>query len=267
LSVSLPSTLCKIRCGSLSLLVLGASCGSENPAQRELRVFAASSLTNVFQELEKEFELQNPETAVSIAYAGSQVLRLQIAHGAPADVFASANTSHMQSLHSAGLVENMQIFTRNELAVVLPLGNPAGIVAFEEVHRSRRLVVGSPNVPIGAYTREAFERAATLHGADFRDGLLSSIVSEESNARLVRAKVELGEADAAIVYGSDAAASDRVIRLSIPPEINVCADYTVARTTDSRAPEAAMNWIRFLHSDAVQNRLLSHGFRGDRCQD
>ncbi len=244
----------------LALIVFVAGGCSSAEERQHLAVFAASSLTEAFLDLEGRFEESNDGVDVAVTFAGSQVLRLQIEQGAPAQVYASANRAHMAALVDAGLVQESQVFVHNELVVVVPRDNPAGIETFSDLPRAQRLVLGAENVPIGAYTRQLLRRAAARYGADFESTVRSRIASEESNVRLVRAKVELGEADAAIVFATDAASSTRVRTVPIPADLNIRADYEIGLVGPLAHPEVARRWIAFVRSDEGQRILASHGF-------
>ncbi len=201
----------------------GCDSARDQPGRVALTVLAASSLTEAFQDLERDFEAAHPNVDVQLTFAGSQVLRLQIQQGAKVDVFASANESHMQALVATGHLAAPRVFAQNELVLIVPPSNPAGIHTFADLGTASRIVIGSSNVPVGIYTRQVFERAASALGDAFVARVRQQVVSEENNVRLVRAKVELGEADAAVVYRTDAAASDRVRVVSIPATFNVRA--------------------------------------------
>ena len=238
-----------------------AGCASPNGADDRLQVYAASSLTEAFRDLAVAYEEAEPGIeGVALTFSGSQVLRLQIEQGARADVFASANPEHVEALAAAGLVDESRVFAANELVVITPLDDPAGIAHFEDLPRARRLVIGTDQVPVGAYTRYALRRADALHGPAFSDSVLARVVSEESNVRLTRAKVELGEADAAIVYRTDAQASERVRRVPIPPEANVRAEYHIGLLSEAPHPEAARSFVAFVLSDRGRTILSRYGF-------
>ncbi len=243
--------------------ILGAAAvaagGDEGDGRRTLQVFAASSLADAFREMETAFEAAHPDTDVTLVFAGSQVLRLQIEQGARADVFASADRRHIESLRRAGLVAAYGEFAGTELVVIVPPDNPAAIESFGDLVRARRLVVGTENVPIGAYTRELLRRAGARKGSGFESAVLDRVVSEESNARLVRAKVELGVADAAIVYRTDAAPG-RVRTIAVPGWANVRAAYLMGPVAGSANPEGAERWIRFVASPAGREILARRGF-------
>jgi molybdate transport system substrate-binding protein len=244
----------------VAILAVLAACGDDALDPGQLNVYAASSLTEAFTELEGIFEASNPDVDVAVTFAGSQVLRLQIEQGAQADIFASANPEHMQALVDSGLVEESTVFARNELVVIVPPDNPAGIEEFEDIAHAQRVVLGTANVPVGEYARTVLARGNAVYEEGFEAIVMSRVVSEESNVRLARAKVELGEADAAIVYRTDAGSSDRVSVIEIPRELNVIARYPIAIVRGTRVPDAAAAWVAFVGSAEGRAVLERHGF-------
>jgi molybdate transport system substrate-binding protein len=188
------------------------------------------------------------------------VLRVQIEQGAPADVFASADPEHMRALVEAGIVAESRVFAHNELVVVVPPDNPADIETFLDLPRARRLVLGTRGVPVGRYARAVLSAVDSLLRPGFSDAVLEHLVSEESNVRLARSKVELGEADAAIVYRTDAAASDRVRTIAIPDEVNVRAEYVVGVVARDGASPVAEAWLSAVLSPEGQAIFERHGF-------
>jgi molybdate transport system substrate-binding protein len=231
------------------LLLLLVGCAGREPP-RELLVFAAASLREPLEALAADFEAETG-AAVRLNLAGSQELRVQLEHGARADVFASADLRHLDGLAAAGLVEPGRTFARNRPVIVVPRGNPAGVRTFADLGRAERVVVGAPEVPIGAYTARMLERA----------GIAPRVVSRELNVRQVLAKVVLGEADAGIVYRSDArSAGDKVETVAIPDEIVVIAEYPVAVARRARQPELARRFVDLLLSDEGRRRLAAAGF-------
>lgn len=236
-----------------------AGCDGDGTGRRPLQVFAAVSLTDAFREIKTAFEAAYPDTDVGLVFAGSQVLRLQIEQGAGVDIFASADRRHVEALRHAGHLPGYSRFAGNEMVLIVPPGNPAAIESFADLPRARRLVIGTEHVPVGAYTRDVLRRAAGHLGAKFEKDVLSRVVSEESNARLVRAKVELGVADAAIVYRTDVAPG-RVLAIPVPPEANVRAGYLMGAVAGAANPEGAARWVRFVASPAGQEILARRGF-------
>jgi molybdate transport system substrate-binding protein len=231
-------------------------------AAAELTVFAASSLRDAFQELGRRFESAHAGATVSINFAGSQELRTQIEHGARADVLASADQRHVSALVDAGLLEPPRTFARNEPVIVVPRGNPAAIRALVDLPRAERIVVGVPDVPIGEYTLRILEGASARYGPGFRDAVEARIASRELNVRQVLAKVRLGEADAAIVYRTDAlAAGDAVETISIPADLNVMAEYPIAPLRGAPQPALGRAFIDLVLSPAGRAVLARYGFR------
>lgn len=232
--------------------------GSE-AAPRTLTVLAASSLTDAFAELEQGFEAANPGVDVVVSTAGSQALRMQIEQGAPADAFASANAAHMQAVVDAGLVRSREVFAEGELVLVVPKGNPAGITALDQLPNAERVVLAALEVPVGTYARTMLDRAEARYGAGFRARVEARVVSLEANVRLVLAKVELGEADAAVVYRSDAVGSRAVEVIELPADVNVRAQYHVGVLTAAGAPELAERFVAHLRSPTGAAVLERHG--------
>lgn len=242
----------------LAVALLVGSFGAA--ASTTLQVFAASSLAEAFEDLAVAFQARHPTITVQLTLAGSQALRLQIEQGADADVFASADERHMLALVELGDVETCDVFARSELVVIVPQGDAIGIETFADLPKAERIVVGNENVPIGAYTRAVLENARQRYGEAFTAAVWQHVVSEESNARLVRAKVELGEADAAIVYRTDALASDAVRTVEIPAEVNRSSVYVIGRVERSRRADAAGLFIDFVLSAEARALLAARGF-------
>ena len=246
----------------LALLLAGCA-SSQLSGARTLHVFAAASLTDAFTELGEEFEATNPGVSVAFNFAGSQALRTQIEEGAPADVFASANQIEMDLLVTGAHVAQSapQIFLNNKLVVLLPEGNPAVLQRLEDLaNPGLKLVFAAEEVPVGEYTRQALEQMNGQFGRDFKDKVLANVVSNEDNVRQVVAKIQLGEADAGIVYTSDAAAAPELPTMEIPAELNVIAEYPIAALTRSASPDLANAFIAYVLSEHGQAMLQKWGF-------
>jgi molybdate transport system substrate-binding protein len=237
-------------------------CKDSTASEQPLVVFAASSLTDAFAEIERDFESEHSGVDLQTSSAGSQALRVQLEHGAPADVFASANAAHIEALHDAAIVGEPVAFTTNTLVLAVPSGNPAGVESFAELPNARRIVLGGDTVPVGAYTQELLERADAELGEGFARRVQDHVVSREPNVRLVVAKVELGEADAAIVYRSDVVARLRVEALTIPDDLLPSVEYFAAPVARSTAPALARAFVEHLGSERGQATLARHGFGG-----
>jgi molybdate transport system substrate-binding protein len=231
------------------------------PAASEVVVFATASLKEAFAILSARFQKQHAGTHVVTNSAGSQELRAQLEHGAVADVFASADQRHMNALATEGLVVGPALFACNEPIVVVRTGLVASLKTFADLPRAERIVIGAPEVPIGAYTVQIWRNARAKLGADFATRLEAKVVSRELNVRQVLAKVLLGEADAGIVYRSDAiAARGKVALVEIPPELNVTAAYPIAVLKAAPHPELARAFIALVRSPAGATVLREAGF-------
>jgi molybdate transport system substrate-binding protein len=230
------------------------------PPTGDLVVFEAASLKDAFAPLAARFEKDHPGVHVVTNAAGSQELRSQIENGAAVDVFASADERHMHALVSAGLVGPPALFACNEPVVVVrsDLGT---VKTFADLPSAERIVVGAPEVPIGAYTNRILVRSAEKLGALFPARVGAKIVSRELDVRQVLAKVVLGEADAGIVYRTDArAAKGKVRMVDIPPELNVTAAYPIAALKHAPNPSLAAAFVALVRSPSGTAVLREAGF-------
>lgn len=249
--------------GCLPTSTSSASPPASPPVQQILKVFAAASLTGAFNEIGKNFEAANPGVSIVFNFAGSQALRTQIEEGASADVFASANDTEMDALVMDGLVAEgkTQDFLINKLIVILPEDNPAGLETLEDLARPGvKIILAAEEVPVGKYARQAVDRMKDQFGSDFRDRVLANVVSNEDNVKQVVAKIQLGEADAGIVYVSDAIAASDLKTIEIPDDLNVAARYPIAALADSSRLELAKAFIASVLSTEGQAVLQKWGF-------
>jgi molybdate transport system substrate-binding protein len=221
--------------------------GSASPG--ELKVFAAASLTAAFGTLGERFTAANG-TKVSFNFAGSQALATQIQQGAPADVFASADTANMDKVRD--LVGTPQSFASNLLQIVVEQGNPKGIRGLDDLAgKGVKVVLAAEEVPAGRYAKQVLDRA----------GVRVRPVSQEDNVKAVVTKVSLGEADAGIVYVTDVTAGgDRVEGVGIPTGLNVVATYPIATVKASRTQDQAQAFVDLVGSAEGQAVLQSFGF-------
>ncbi len=230
-------------------------------APQEITVFAASSLTEAFQEAAKAFEAPPSDIRVALNFAGSSQLAAQLSEGIAADVFASANVAQMQAVIDMGLIQagTEAIFAANRLIVIVPANNPANLSAPEDLAKPGvKLILAVEGVPVRDYTDQIVARMPM----DFQTAFYANVVSEEDNVRQVAAKVALGEADAGIVYTSDVTPeiANRVLQIAIPDGQNVVAVYPIAPLADAPHPAAAQQFIDFILSPEGQSILLRRGF-------
>jgi molybdate transport system substrate-binding protein len=248
-------------------LAAALSIGSGAQEGRTLVVFAAASLADAFEDIAADFEAANPGVDVLFSFGGSSELAAQIAEGAPADVFASANMRQMGAAQESGRIDAdaPRIFARNKLTLIVPADNPAGIESLAGLAQpGLTLVVASEGVPVRDYTETMLSLLAedADFGAAYVEAFRANIASEEPNARQVAAKVALGEADAGIVYASDVTPDLResVLAFEIPDAVNTIAEYPVAVLNDTSQPELAQAFVDAVLSDAGQTALETWGF-------
>ncbi len=247
--------------------VLEAPAATPEPSAQTLTVFAAASLTESFGELGEQFEAMHPGVDVLFNFAGSQQLRAQLKQGAQADVFASANTKEMDAAIDSGLVISgtQDVFARNRLTAIVPAANPAQIETLADLGRpGLLLVVADQSVPVGQYTLQMLDKMSQdpTFGADFGAKVQANVVSREDNVKSVVAKVRLGEADAGVVYLTDAggAAAKDLKLLPIPDEFNQIAAYPLAVLAQAPQPDLGRQFAGFILSDEGQQVLSSFGF-------
>ena len=234
-------------------LLTGCGSDSSNADGSMITVFAASSLTDAFTEIGEAFGEANPGVDVTFSFAASSDLVTQISEGAPADVFASADLTHMTKLTDAGGTSGApEVFATNVAAIMVAPGNPLSIEGVADLAEPDLIVVTcAPEVPCGAYAAEIFSNAGVTVTPD----------SFEENVKGVVTKVTLGEADAGIVYATDViAAGDEAAGVEIPADANVVAEYPIAVTSQTADVEGAQSFVDFVISEAGQSILSTYGF-------
>lgn len=237
----------------LALPLTACSSADSAGSGTTLTVYAAASLTGTFQQIAHDFEAEHDGVDVRLDFGGSSDLVTQIDNGAPADVFASADTANMDELVAAGLAgADPQDFAFNTLEIATPPDNPAGIARFQDLGGpDLRVVVCAPAVPCGAATQAmARKLGVALHP-----------VSEEQSVTDVLGKVTSGEADAGVVYRTDvAAAGDAVTGVPFPESDQVVNTYPIAPVAGSDQSELAAQFVAFVLGDRGQQVLHDAGF-------
>jgi molybdate transport system substrate-binding protein len=234
-----------LRLLAAALVVLAAACGGGDD-ERPLTVFAAASLTDIFEEL---------DPVARFNFAGSDELATQLREGADADVYAAASPRYPGELFDEGIVERPQTFATNRLVLIVPRDNRRQIETLADVAAPEvKLVIGAEGVPIGDYTRDVLERAG-------RNDVLDRVVSEEEDVRGVLGKVALGEADAGFVYATDvAAAADDVRAIELPDRVQAPVEYQVAVVRGTASRDAALRFVDTLLGTAGRSSLEAAGF-------
>jgi molybdate transport system substrate-binding protein len=225
-----------------AVAVLLSACGGGGG---DVTVFAAASLTDVFEELSDEARFN---------FAGSDELATQIREGGRADVFASASPRYTRALFREGLIERPRVFAVNRLVLIVP--RPATEVgSVRDLERPGvRLVLGAPTVPVGEYARAALARLDL-------EGALDNVVSEEHDVKGVVAKVGLGEADAGIVYATDVrAVADDVRALPVPASAQQLVRYEIAVVRGAEHRDEAEEFVDLLVADRGRLALRRAGF-------
>ena len=224
--------------------------GASQKATGKVTVLAAASLQKAFEEIEKTVEKDNPGLDVTFDFQGSQDLVASLAGGDSADVLATANNSTMKTAADQKLVGNQTEFATNVLTLIVPKGNPKRITGLDSSLDGANLVICAPEVPCGEATKKLAEA----------QGITLNPVSEEQKVTDVRGKVESGEADAGIVYTTDAAAAkDKTDKIDIP-DGGVVNHYPIAPTAKPENPAGAQVFIDAVTGKAGQEILAKHGF-------
>jgi molybdate transport system substrate-binding protein len=240
---------------TLALLAAGAALATvtvtpararPHAAKATVTVFAAASLTDAFPKI---------APGARFSFAGSNTLAAQIKQGAPADVFASANTTLPQQLYDAKLCSKPVVFTRNALALIVPSSNPAKIHSVYDLRRKGiKLVIAAPGVPVGGYTVQILKNMNL-------SGVLANVVSRENDVREVLAKVALGEADAGFAYSTDAkTVPKKVHALKLPAWAQPKVQYGICVVSASHNKPAASAFVKRVMGKAGQKILLRYGF-------
>jgi len=247
-----------------SVLIISVGICADEP---ELIVFCAASLTGAFDEIGQMYE-DSVEIPVILNFDGTQAIRTQVEQGAYADVFVSANQKHMKALMAEGLVNNdsVVLFAKNSMVVVVPKDNPASIDSIDDLaNPGVKIVMGTKDVPVGSYALLVLDNLASdpNYGPDYKDKVMSNVVSQETTVAFVVSKVALGEADAGFAYQSDVTSelSKRVTKIEIPEECNVVAEYPIGILEESDRFDEGEDFINFVLSEDAGAILENYGFQ------
>ena len=252
LAVSLVAALALSGCGSHDSSSSGGA-GDGAKQTGTLNVLAAASLTETFTSLAKEFKADHPGVDVKLAFDSSATLAEQVTQGAPADVLATADEDTMQTVVDAdGTKGDPTVFATNHLQLVVPPDNPAGITEFADIAKPGvKYVVCVATAPCGKLAVKVLDAT----------GIKAAPASEEVDVKAVLSKVELGEADAGLVYATDAVAGgDKVKAVDIPTSHENLNTYPIAALGGAKKPELARAWVDLVTGPQSQKVLADAGF-------
>lgn len=242
----------------LFLLLSGAiliGCRQKEP--KELLIGAAASLEPAMEEIKGLYVEENPEVTLSFTYASSGDLEKQIRQGAPINVFISAAQKQMDSLEEDGLIvsESREDLLTNEIVLVVPGDSTLGISGFEDITKAGIIAIGDPeSVPAGQYAKEI------LDGLGIWDEVLVKSTLGKSVTEVL-SWVSSGNADAGIVYRTDAASNDGVSIIETAPEGSYTKPvYPVSITSSTEEKAAAEDLINFLNGSAAEKVFVDYGF-------
>ncbi len=261
--------LCLCILCSLLLAACGGTTTSASvtptPSNVTLNVFAAASLKESFSAIAAKYHQAHPNITITPSFNGSQILEQQIASGAPADVFASADQVNMQKASNANLVSASQLFVKNILTVIIPANNPGNITSLKDLGRKGvKIDIEAPTVPAGKYSLQVLDKMAQSsdYGPAYVSAVKANFVSQETDVKSVVNKVQLGEVDAGFVYVTDVtnAVSSKVKMITIPANFNVVAQYYIAVTKSSAHASDAQAFVQYVLSPAGQDVLQQYHF-------
>jgi molybdate transport system substrate-binding protein len=252
--------------GVLAIVVAGCSGGGPSTAPREvdLTIYGAASLKGVLEKATLVYDAAVPGVTFTVSTDSSASLATQIEQGAPADVFLAADTSNPKKLVDEGLADGDAVtFASNELTIIVPADNPAGIRSPADLARPGVKVIGAGGtVSITKYATQVVANLAGEPGypSDFVAGYTANIASREDNVKAVVAKIEIGEGDAAVVYVTDAKASTKVAIVDVPAAANVAATYAGVVVKESKNAPVAKAFLQWLAGPSGQAILAGFGF-------
>ncbi len=250
---------------AVAVLILACSAALASEP-KEITVFTAASLTGAFGEIGGIYENETGIHA-TFNFDGSQALRTQIENGAPADVFASANKKQMNALKSKGMMNNssIAIFAKNKISLIVPKDNPARISNLSDLAKPGiKIVMGTKDVPVGDYALQIIDKLGndSSYGKDYKEKVLSNVISQETTVNYVVTKVALGEADVGFAYVSDVTEdlASKVDKIDIPDEYNIIAEYPMGILQQSKYPTESLDFMKLVMSEEGSAILEKYGF-------
>ena len=258
----------------LVLVMMVSACGTSSspaaatatPQPVTLKVFAASSLKSAFTKIGNQFTALHHNVTFSFDFAGSDTLATQITQGAPADVFASANNTQMNVAVKGGEIDSssVQVFAHNRLVVIVPTNNPGNIKTLQDLAKPGvKIILADKTVPAGQYALQYLMQASAdpSFGSSYQTKVLKNVVSYQTDVASVLSQVALGQADAGIVYTTDASTMPTTLTtIAIPDNLNVIATYPIAPIKSSPVLSTAEQFDAYVLSGDGQTVMTSFGF-------
>ena len=250
----------------LAAFVLAMSAGQCAEQPREITVFCAAGLTGAFNDLGQIYKNESNDSVV-FNFDGAQVLRTQVENGAYADVLVSSNDKNINALKAEGLLNDssISVFAMNWQALIVPKINPAKIQNLSDLAKPGvKIVFGVKDLPITNITMMVLDKLATdpAYGPQYKEKVLSNVVSQETNINLIMSKVALGEADAAFVHKSEISPEyeNKVTVIDIPGKYNIKSEYAIGVLKQSKSPDLAEGFINLVKSAEGRAILEKHGY-------
>jgi molybdate transport system substrate-binding protein len=234
---------------------------------KELTAFCAAGLIGPFSEIGQIFK---NSTGINIVFNfdGVQVLRTQVENGAYADLFVSSSAKHLNALKAEDIINNssISVIAKNRVALIVPKDNPGKIENLSDLAKPDiKIIIGAKDVPIGDYALQVLDNLEKdpTYGSEYKNKVLSNIVSEETNVNYILSKVGLGEVDAGFAWQSKSTEDmeKKITRIMIPDRYNVIAEYNIGILKQSEYPKQAEDFINLLKSDKGIAILEKYGFK------
>ena len=235
----------------------------QSAAPAQLTVFVPGTLVEISKLFVAGFEAQHPDVKVNVEVGHTPTQRAQIEQGATPDVLIAAGRADIDALAQQNLVTADQIkgLARNQLVVIVPPDNQANIASPADLaNPGVRLLVAAEELPVGMATQKLLDNLSKQGAPDFKDKALANVVSKEMGVNPIVSKISLGEADAGIVYVSDATSASNVKAVAVPDDANVVVTFVTAPLAGAPNPELAKTFVDYLLSDEAQSMLQAKGF-------
>ncbi|GGH81462.1 molybdenum ABC transporter molybdate-binding protein [Pullulanibacillus pueri] len=228
-----------------------------------MEALIAANATDPMNTIIKNYERANPAIAIKASYAGTQIIQTQLEQGAPADIFLSANLSHIQTLQKEGYVKDFYKVSKNHEVIIVPKNNPAQIHNLQDLGKKQaKLIIGVDTVPIGQYTRQIINKASRDYGPNFKKDVMGRVASTETNVKQILEKISMGNGDAGVVYLTDVTAQykSKVKIIEIPEKYNVESINYIAVTTKGPHPKRAKAFLDYILSAKGQGVFADYHY-------